>query len=66
MNKVCNNSTMNDFDIQATFRRIREAKKPFPGNLDKLLKSLKAWHKKTGGLSLKQIELLRNIEQQIN
>lgn len=56
---------MTDFDIKATFRRIREAKQPIPEHLAKLLKSLKSWHKKTGGLSQKQIELLINIENQL-
>lgn len=56
---------MTDYDIQSIFRRIREAKQPVPEHLAKLLKSLKSWHKKTGGLSLKQTELLKNIENQI-
>jgi hypothetical protein len=57
---------MTDCEIKMTFRRIKESGRNIPEPLQKLFRGLQSWHHKTGGLSEKQIQLLRNIEKQLN
>ncbi len=55
---------MNDMEIQRCFRQLKTVNPP--EHLGKLIKGLRSWYKKTGGLSEKQQHLLQDITTQFN
>lgn len=54
---------MTDYEIKQCFKRIRQVE--LSHSQQTLIKGLRIWYKKTGGLSEKQITVLKNIYQSI-
>lgn len=53
---------MEDYNIKQTFKRLSHS--DLDESRQKLIKSLRSWYRKSGGLSEKQIELLKRIENE--
>lgn len=53
---------MTDYEISQSFKQVSRADLTDPQQ--KLIKGLRSWYRKTGGLSEKQQRVLKDIEQQ--
>lgn len=53
---------MNDLEIYQAFKKLN--KTDLTESHARLIKGLRSWYRKTGGLSQRQIELLKRIEHE--